>query len=129
MDGGVEECVDPGGNEAILNVGEGRGPGPPGRGGKRTVGIRQWRRLDVQDAGELEGRARQTQNQPYAQSTCILCVICALICYIPDSCNHEPYLTVSICFRRINHMAVKNHLHSSSGVREVVSGTSRYPCV
>ncbi len=28
-----------------------------------------------------------------------------------------------VCFRRINHMAVKNHLHSSSGVREVVSGT------
>ncbi len=28
-----------------------------------------------------------------------------------------------ICFRRINHLVVKNHLHSSSGVREVVSST------
>jgi hypothetical protein len=28
-----------------------------------------------------------------------------------------------VCFRRINHMAVKNHLHSSFGVREVVLGT------
>jgi hypothetical protein len=46
----------------------------------------------------------------------ILCVICALVFCISDSCNREPYLTVSICFRRINHMAVKNHLHSSSGV-------------
>jgi hypothetical protein len=31
--GGVEECVGPGGNRAILNVGEGRGPGlPKGKG-------------------------------------------------------------------------------------------------
>jgi hypothetical protein len=28
-DGEVEECVDPGGNWAILNMGEGREPGPP----------------------------------------------------------------------------------------------------
>ncbi len=28
-DGEVEECVGPGGNGAILNVGEGGGPGPP----------------------------------------------------------------------------------------------------
>jgi hypothetical protein len=55
----------------------------------------------------------------------ILCVICAFVYYIPDSCDREPYLTESICFRRINHMGVKNHLHSSSGVQEVVSGTSR----
>ncbi len=60
---------------------------------------------------------------PLMHRVCILCVKCALICYIPDSCDCEPYLTVSIFFRRINHMAVKNHLHSSSGVQEVVSGT------
>ncbi len=35
-----------------------------------------------------------TRNQPYEQSA-YLCVICALICYIPDSCDHETYLTVS----------------------------------
>ncbi len=28
-DGEVEECMDPGGNGAILNVGEGGGPSPP----------------------------------------------------------------------------------------------------
>ncbi len=53
----------------------------------------------------------------------ILCVICAFVYYISDSCDREPCLTVSICFRKINHMAVKTHWHSSSGVREVVSGT------
>jgi hypothetical protein len=57
-DGEVEECVDPGGNRAMLNVGEGGGPGPAKRGRKRAVGIGQWRRLDVQDAGKLKGRAR-----------------------------------------------------------------------
>ncbi len=36
-DGEVEECVDPGGNEAILNVGEGWGPCPPGGGGNRQL--------------------------------------------------------------------------------------------
>ncbi len=28
-DSKLEECMDPGGNRAILNVGEGGGPGPP----------------------------------------------------------------------------------------------------
>jgi hypothetical protein len=31
MDKGTKMCVDPGGNEAILSVGRGGGPGPPGR--------------------------------------------------------------------------------------------------
>ncbi len=31
---------------------------------------------------------------------------------------------MSICFRRINHMVVNNHLHSSSGVQRSVSGTT-----
>ncbi len=42
MDGVVEECVDPGGHK---------------RGGKRVVGIGQWKRLDLQNAGKLKGRA------------------------------------------------------------------------
>jgi hypothetical protein len=53
----------------------------------------------------------------------IICVLCAIIFHILDNSNREPCLTVPICFRRINHMAVKNHLHSSSGVQEVVLGT------
>ncbi len=52
-DGEVGACVDPGGNGAISNVGEGRGPGPP-----REEGNGQWRRLDVHDAGKLKGLAR-----------------------------------------------------------------------
>ncbi len=31
----------------------------------------------------------------------------------------------SYCFRKINHLVVKNHLHSSSGVQEVKSSTPR----
>ncbi len=52
----------------------------------------------------------------------IVYVMCNNLFY-PWDCNREPCLTMSICFRRINHMAVKIHLHSSSGVREVVSDT------
>ncbi len=32
-DKGTEVCVDPGGNEATMNVGDGGGPGLPGGGG------------------------------------------------------------------------------------------------
>jgi hypothetical protein len=48
----------PWGNGAILNVGGRRGTLPAKGGGKQTVGIGQWRRLDAHDAGKLEGRAR-----------------------------------------------------------------------
>jgi hypothetical protein len=43
-----------------------------------------------------------------------------------SSRDHELCFTVSICFMRINHMAAKIRLHSSSGAREVVSGTLIY---
>jgi hypothetical protein len=56
----------------------------------------------------------------------IICVLCAIIHHVLDDCNRELCLTVSICFRRINHMAVKNHLHSSSGVGEVVPAHSQF---
>jgi uncharacterized protein (UPF0333 family) len=71
---------------------------------------------------KMQGTGQAQHEFSLMHRLCILCVICALICYIPDSCNREPYLTVSICFRRINHIAVKNNLHSSSGARGVVSG-------
>ncbi len=46
---------------------------------------------------------------------CALITISITITGTMFYCNH--------CFRRINHLVVKNHLHSSSGVREVVSST------
>jgi hypothetical protein len=70
--------------------------------------------------GGTRDRLGTTLNQPYAQSTYYMC---AIIHCVPDNCNRELCLTVPICFREINHMAVKNHLHSSYGVQEVVSGT------
>jgi hypothetical protein len=67
--------------------------------------------------------ARHDTNAPLCTEYVSLCVSCAIICYVLDDFNREACFTWSICFRRINHMAVKNHLHSSSGVREAVSGT------
>jgi hypothetical protein len=73
----------------------------------------------------LKDKLGKTRDQPYAQSTYLICKTCINLLY-SDSCNREPCLIVSICFRGINHMAVENHLHSSSGVRKVVSGTFKY---
>ncbi len=49
MDGEEEVCVDPGETGAILEVGgAGESGGPARQEGKvRTVGIRQWRRVDI----------------------------------------------------------------------------------
>jgi hypothetical protein len=77
-----------------------------------------------QDAGKkAQGMGSAQHETSLMHRVCIICVICALICYTPNSCNRELCLTVSTCYRRINHMAVKKHVHSSSGVREVVPGT------
>jgi hypothetical protein len=48
-----------------------------------------------------------TTKAPLCTEYVSLCVLCASICCTLDDCSREPYLTVSICFRRINHMAVK----------------------
>ncbi len=115
-DKGTEMCVYPGGSEAILSARERGGPGPPGGGGKRTVGIRQWRRLDTPRCQKAWGTSSARHQDTIMHRVCIIRESCAIICHNLNDCNHDPCLTVSICFRRINHMAVKNHLHSSSGV-------------
>ncbi len=46
---------------------------------------------------------------------CALITMLIIITRIVFYCNY--------CFRRINHLAVKHHLHSSSDVREVVLST------
>jgi hypothetical protein len=72
----------------------------------------------------LEGtgdRLGTTSSHVYAQSTYHMCNMCDNSLHL-NNYDCEPCLTIPICFRRVNHMAVKNHLHSSSGVREVVSG-------
>jgi hypothetical protein len=85
------------------------------RQGRRwAVGIRQQRRLEW---------ARHNTKAPSCAEYVSSRALCAIICYDLDNCDCEPCLNMSICFRRINHMALENHLHSSSGIRQVVSGT------
>jgi hypothetical protein len=79
-DGEVEKCEDPGGNEAILNVGEGGGPDPP-----RGEGNRQWRRLDVQNAGKLKGRARHNTKPALCTEYVSYDLICNRCIYLPCS--------------------------------------------
>jgi hypothetical protein len=43
-----------------------------------------------------------------------------------NNCNREQCLILIICFRRINHMVVKNHVHSSSDVHDSRVGHNTY---
>ncbi len=70
-----------------------------------------------QDSG---GELITTPSHVYAQSECH----CVLYnnCYIKKLITGTVFYCI-ICFRKINHLVVKHHLHSSSDVQEDVSST------
>jgi hypothetical protein len=102
----TEECVDSGGNGAILNVGE---SGGPARQTGRETG--SWRWTADRDRCLMSESSRNglgtAQDQPYTQSMypVNLYMISALIT-VPRQRDYKLCLIVFICFRRINHMAV-----------------------
>ncbi len=98
-----------------------RGTRPARRGKRRAVGIRQWRSIDT--AGCLR---TQEMGSPQYQATFMHRVSAIVHCTIiatPTTITGIVFYCI-ICFRKINHLVVKHHLHSSSGVREVVSSTT-----
>ncbi len=113
----------PWGKWGHLGCWRGWGTRPARQREERAVGIRQWRRLAILKMLEGTGDGLGiTSSHVYAKSTYHICIMC---CNLLRFNNHncELCFTVPICFRRINHMAVKKHLHSSSVVQEVVSST------
>jgi hypothetical protein len=117
-DKGTRMCVDPGGNGATMNAG-GEGDRARLAGGRWAVSAQQWRQVDVHRMPEdKEDGLGPTSRLLYAQSMyhCVCQSTVTLMIVI---------VYLSICLRRINHVVVKNHLHSSSDVQEVVSGTIR----
>jgi hypothetical protein len=109
---------------------QGEKEGPARQAGK---GVSSWHRTVEEVRRSQDDRrhgrwARHGTKAPLCTKYASLCVSCVLTCCILDDCNREPCFTLSICFRRINHISVKNHLHSSSGVREVVAGTANMCC-
>jgi hypothetical protein len=60
-----------------------------------------------------------TLSDVYAQSECN-CALCNN--YYTNNHSRNRVFCI-ICFRKINHLVVKHHMHSSSGVREVVLST------
>jgi hypothetical protein len=69
-------------------------------------------------------RAQETgssQNQATFMHRVCTIICCALVT-ISTTITGIVFYCI-ICFRRINHLVVKNHLHSSSGVREDLSST------
>ncbi len=120
---GDKDVRGPWGKWSHLECGRRRGPGPPG-------GEENEQLASESGGGQTFSRCQKARGTGSTRHQGILmhrihiivCIVCNNLCTLDDY-NREPCFTLSICFRRINHMAVKNHLHSSSGVREVVLGT------
>jgi hypothetical protein len=82
-DGGEEVCVDPGEMGAILEAGEARGPAKQGK--EWTVGIGQWRRVDV-----AKCLRAQEMGSPQHQAT-FMHRVCIIVCCVSVYCiyNHN----------------------------------------
>jgi hypothetical protein len=115
-----EDVCGPWGNGGRSAGWGSQGAWPARKGKGRAVGIRQWKGIDMKEMMQnVGGGLVTTLSQVYAQSTyhCALCIN-----HHTDNHNKNVF-HCSYCFRRINHLVVKHHLHLSSGVREVVSST------
>jgi hypothetical protein len=116
----MRPCRRPWGNGGHLGI---RGTQSARSGKGRTVGIGQWRRVDVTKCLRKEETGSPQHQATFMHRVCII-VHCALS--ITSTTITVIVFYCIICFRRINHLVVKNHLHSSSGVRAVVSSTVLY---
>ncbi len=113
----------PWGNGGHLGSQGSQGARPTRRGKGRTVGIGQWRRVDVAKCLKSTGDGLvTTSSHVYAQTMYHMYIVCQSVAL--TNITGIMFYCI-ICFRRINHLVVKNHLHSSSGVREVVPSTRR----
>jgi hypothetical protein len=98
-----------------------QGTRPAREGKRRAVGIRQWRRIDI--AGCVKTReAGSSQHQATFMHRVSVIVHCIIVVTSKRTITGTVFNCIS-CFRKINHLVVKHQLHSSSGVREVVSST------
>ncbi len=111
----------PWGKRSHLGSRGSQGTRPARRGKRRAVGIRQWRRIDITRCLKI-WKTGSSQHQATFMHRVRIIVHCVLITASTTITGIVFYCI--ICFRKINHLVVKNHLHSSSGVREVVSSTT-----
>jgi hypothetical protein len=90
----------------------------------RQAGDKISSQLSTVEAAKRSWDARRSGGQAQCDIKTSLCTEYVLLCMLTyfklDNCNRERCL---LCFRRINHMVVKDHWHSSSDVQEVVSST------
>jgi hypothetical protein len=94
-----------------------QGTWPARRGKRQAVGIRQWRRIDISECLRTQETGSPQHQATFMHKVRII-VHCVLI--TTSTTITGIVFLLYICFRRINHLVVKNHLHSSSGVRENV---------
>jgi hypothetical protein len=97
-----------------------RGTRPARKGKRRADGIRQWRRIDI--VGCLKTQETGSSQHPATFMHRVSVIVHCLVIAVPTTITGIVFYCIT-CFRKINHLVVKHHLHSSSGVREVVSST------
>ncbi len=80
-----------------------------------------------QDDRRHRRRARHGTKAALCTEYISLCALSTLTCCILDNCNHEYCFTLSIYFRRINHMAVKKPFAFILWCTKVILGTILVP--
>ncbi len=106
------------------SLGKGSHLGSPGarparRGKRRTVGFRQWRRIDIAGWSKM-----QEMGSPLLQETFMHRVSVIEHCVAVIQYNHNRNcVSLYYLFQENKSFGTDHHLHSSSNVREVVSST------
>ncbi len=122
-DGGVGECVDPERNGVNPGEGDGGGAGPPSEEQDKQL---------ISSSGGVEtpmGQPEKQEDESGATARPIMHRVhnvindCILYVNSNGACVTVIRCLIVDCFRGINHMAVKDHLHSSPDVQRVTSGT------
>ncbi len=111
----------PWGNGGHLGSRRSWGTRPARRGKGQTVGIGQWRRVDVAKCLRAQETGSSQHQATFMHRVCI--IVCCVSVYHINNHNRNHVLLYYL-FQENKSSGVKNHLHSSSGVREVVSSTS-----
>jgi hypothetical protein len=97
-----------------------RGTRPARRGKRRAVGIRQWRRIDITGCLKIQEMGSSQHQATFMHRVSV--IVHSVVIIAPTTITGIVFYCI-ICFRKINYLVVKNHLHSSSGVWEVVLST------
>jgi hypothetical protein len=116
----------PWGNGGHLGSQGRRGIRPTRMGKGRKVGMGQWRRIDSTKCLRIQETGSPQHQATFMHRVCIIAQsMYRALCVNYHINNHNRnHVLLYYLFQENKSFGSKNHLHSSSGVREVVSSTS-----